>query len=120
MKRTSKVLQVHLLSDNTQRLHFVTTKLGKAVSLMKNRVLKQFALSHHCHRFDLNKENRLLAVATGKPFSLDGSVIIWCLDNFTMVGEEKIGSILDVRFNEDGNKVIALTEDGAVYVISLQ
>ena len=70
--------------------------------------------SNNCYNFDLDKENRLLAVATS------GGVTLWRLDRYEKIAEEKIGKTVDVKFNKTATKIIAATFEGAVYAISLE
>ena len=74
--------------------------------------------------FDIDETNRILAVATAdKPHFTgpsEGGVTVWQLENFEKVGEEEIGNTMDVRFNADSTKIIAVKDSGEVYKISLE
>ena len=71
-----------------------------------------------CWSFDLDNENRLLAVATGDYSG--GGVTLWRLTDNKEIGEESIGNTQVVRFNGSAMKIVASTYEGPVYLISLE
>ena len=66
----------------------------------------------------MDKDNRLLAVATGE--DENGGVSLYRLDTFAKIDEQKIGYTRNVRFNSSATKLIAATDKGAVFELSLQ
>ena len=71
-----------------------------------------------CDRFDLDKTNSLLAVATGDLSG--GGVTVWRIDTFYKIGEIKIGSTFDVRFNATPTKAIAVKKNGEIHELALE
>ena len=115
IKHKESIHQVHLLSDQNLDFDLITASWDKKVKLWRQgKVFKTLKHSEGCRSFDLDKENRLLAVATK-----DG-VTLWRLDRYEKIAEEKIGETKDVKFNKTATKIIAASHDGAVYSISLQ
>ena len=110
-----EIYHVHLLSDQNLDFDLITASLDKTVKLWRQgKVVKTLKHFEICRSFDLDKENRLLAVATR-----DG-VTLWRLDRHEKIAEEKIGSTVDIRFNENATKIIAATYYGPVYQMSLE
>ena len=116
------ILQRLLVLSNEELFEAVIKQMN-ALGLLKQAWInnKGGVLARFAERAgNLSEEKQLLVVATGEPFGLNGNVTVWRLDNFTKIREEEIGSTLDVRFNADGTKVIAVTNVGSVFEISLQ
>ena len=115
---TSHILPVEcvqLLPDSSLGFNLITSSLGGPVKLWRNgELVKSLQHSGTCWRFDLDKTNRLLAVA-----NIVG-VTVWRIDNFEKIGEEEIGVTMDVRFNAASTKIIAVTMYGKVYEIALE
>ena len=106
---------VQLLPDSSLGFNLITSSWDKTIKLWRNaELVESLQHSDDCIRFDLDKTNRLLAVAT-----LNG-VTVWRTDNFKKIGEERIGWTMNVRFNAGSTKVIAVTLKGRVYEIDLE
>ena len=80
----------------------------------QGQIVKSLKHSDACYNIDMDKDRRLLAVATK-----DG-VSLWKLDTFTKIDEQKIGIISNVRFNANATKLIASQFEGPVFEISLR
>ena len=125
------VNHVRLFSDSTLGFDLITCGFDKTVKFWRSGELVR-CLEHSggCYHFDLDETNRLLAVACGefdrRVFSVSGkdhgtgSVVVWRLDNFTKIGEEKIGWTTLVRFNAHSTTIIAVKRFSEVYKINLE
>ena len=106
---------VRLLSDQKLGFDLITSGDDDMVKFwLQGRIVKSLEHSNTCYRFDLDKQNRLLAVATYT------GVTVWRLDDYAKIGEEEIGDTQDVRFNASATKLIAALTSGAVHEISLE
>ena len=129
-----EVNHIRLFSDSTLGFDRITCGFDKTVKFWRSGELVR-CLEHSggCYHFDLDETNRLLAVACGEfdsslfsVFGKDhgtekvtGSVTVWRLDNFTKIGDEKIGWTTLVRFNADTTTIIAVKRFSEVYKINL-
>ena len=115
---TSHILPVEcvqLLPDSSLGFNLITSSDDRTVKLWRNgELVESLKHSSWCERFDLDRTNRLLTVAT------EHGVTVWRIDNFSKIGEQKIGWTMDVRFNAASTKVIAVKESGKVYEIALK
>ena len=119
VKHNSWINHVHLLPDQKLKFDLITCSDDKTVKLWRRgRIVKSLQQSDWCYHFDLDKDHRLLAVATG--FDVNGSVSVYRLDTFAKIYEKAIGSTSNVRFNKNATKLIAASFNGSVYEISLQ
>ena len=80
----------------------------------QGQIVKSLQQSNACYHFDVDKDHRLLAVAT------DDGVSLWRLDTFDKIDEQKIGTTRNVRFNKTATKLISVNSDGSVFELSLQ
>ena len=112
---------VQLLPDSSLGFNLITCD-DETVKLWRNgELVKSLEHSDECIRFDLDKTNRFLAVATGDVDDESlGGVTVWRIENFSKIGEQKIGFTEDVRFNADSTKVLAAKYNGQVYEIALE
>ena len=78
------------------------------------KVIQKLVHPGKCYNCDLSPNKTLLAVA-----SLT-AVVLWDFKNATKIKEFKLGAkIADVRFNQDGTRLVAGLHEGEVFKIDL-
>ena len=75
--------------------------------------LHQLEITDYCAMFDLNPGRTLLAVAH------NSGVSIWDFSSRTKLTEINFNDVVDVRFNEDGTKLIVGQYDGQVSLVGM-
>ena len=74
-----------------------------------------FSHSSCCWNIDLNPKNEVFIVAT------DLGLSVWSMTDSKLSKELKLGpNVYDARFNEEGDKIVACTHAGKVYLINLK
>ena len=115
VKHNDYIWHVQLVSDQKLGFDLITASDDKTVKLWRNgQAVKTLKHSNWCNHCELDKQNRLLAVAT------DVGVTLWRTDDYSKIDEVKIGRIFDVRFNANSTKLIAAHNDGPVHEIALE
>ena len=118
LEHGSTVEHVRLFSDQKLGFDLITSSWDKTVKFWRQgQIVKSLQHSRYCYRFDIDKDNRLLAVATGK--DKNGGVSLYRLDTFAKIDEKEIGCTEIVRFNSSATKLIAVKHK-AVFELSLQ
>ena len=82
-------------------------------NLEDGKLLHKLQLPDLCHNFDLNPEKTLLAVAHYI------GVSIWDFQNLAQISEIELDRVMDVRFNEQGTRLIAGQKNGQIYKIDV-